>query len=57
MLIILAGQWKQLGRAIAAIPVPLASAMLAGVILPLCLAPFEAIAQFPALGLSIVGRS
>ena len=54
MLIILAGQWKQLGRAIAAIPVPLASAMLAGVILPLCLAPFEAIAQFPALGLSIV---
>ena len=28
--------------------------MLAGVILPLCLAPFEAIAQFPGLGLSIV---
>ena len=27
--------------------------MLAGVILPLCLAPFEAIAQFPVLGLAV----
>ena len=53
MLVILSGLWKQLGRAISAIPVPLASAMLAGVILPLCLAPFEAIAQFPVLGLAV----
>ena len=54
ILIILTGLWKRLGRAISAIPVPLASAMLAGVIFPLCLAPFEAIAQFPALGLTVV---
>ncbi|MYJ95711.1 MAG: benzoate transporter [Proteobacteria bacterium] len=55
VLIILAGLWKRLGEMISAIPLPLASAMLAGVILPLCLAPFEAIAQFPLLGLSVVG--
>ena len=54
VLIILAGMWKPLGRAVSAIPTPLASAMLAGVLLPLCLAPFEAIAQYPALGLPIV---
>jgi len=55
ILIILAGLWKRLGAMISAIPLPLASAMLAGVILPLCLAPFEAIAQFPLLGLAVVG--
>lgn len=55
MLIILAGLWKRLGQLISAIPLPLASAMLAGVILPLCLAPFEAVAKFPLLGLAVVG--
>lgn len=53
LLIILAGLWKPLGRAVAAIPTSLASAMLAGVLLPLCLAPFHAIAQYPFLGLPI----
>ena len=55
VLIVLAGMWKRLGGLISAIPLPLASAMLAGVILPLCLAPFEAVAQFPLLGLTVVG--
>ncbi|MEE2980221.1 MAG: benzoate/H(+) symporter BenE family transporter [Pseudomonadota bacterium] len=54
MLIILAGLWKPLGRAVSAIPKPLASAMLAGVLLPLCLTPFEAIAAYPYVGLPIV---
>lgn len=54
VLIILAGLWKPLGRAVSAIPKPLASAMLAGVLLPLCLAPFEAIAAYPYVGLPIV---
>ncbi len=54
VLIILAGLWKPLGRAVSAIPKPLASAMLAGVLLPLCLAPFEAIATYPYVGLPIV---
>ncbi len=55
LLLILAGLWKRLGQLISQIPLPLASAMLAGVLLPLCLAPFEAIAQFPLLGLAVVG--
>ncbi len=38
-LIILAGLWKPLERLVAGIPLSLANAMLAGVLLPLCLAP------------------
>jgi benzoate membrane transport protein len=53
-LIVVAGMWKPLGRAVAAIPPPLANAMLAGVLLGLCLAPVRAVAQLPALGLAIV---
>jgi benzoate membrane transport protein len=53
-LIVLAGLWKPLGRGVAAIPAPLASAMLAGVLLGLCLAPVKAVAQAPAAGLAIV---
>jgi benzoate membrane transport protein len=54
VLIILAGLWKPLGRAVSAIPKPLAAAMLAGVLLRLCLAPFEAIVAFPYVGLPIL---
>ena len=53
-LIVLAGVWAPLGRAVTAIPRPIASAMLAGVLLPLCLAPFQAIAAFPWIGLPVV---
>jgi benzoate membrane transport protein len=53
-LIVVAGLWKPLGRAVAAIPPPLANAMLAGVLLGLCLAPVRAVAQLPVLGLAIV---
>ncbi len=53
-LIILAGLWRPLGRAASALPKSLANAMLAGVLLPLCLAPFQAIAAYPALALPIV---
>ncbi len=52
-LIVLAGFWRPLGRWVAAIPGPLASAMLAGVLFGLCLAPFQAIAAYPATGLAI----
>ena len=54
MLIVVAGLWRPLGRWVAAIPAPLANAMLAGVLLGLCLAPVKAVAQTPALGLTIV---
>jgi len=51
---ILAGLWKPLGRAIAAIPAPLANAMLAGILVSLCFAPFKAVAFDPLLGLPIL---
>lgn len=53
-LIVLAGTWRPLARAVSAIPAPLANAMLAGVLLALCLAPVRAVAQAPAAGLAIV---
>ena len=53
-LIILCGLWPALGRAITSIPKPLASAMLAGVLLPICLAPIEAVATLPLLAAPIV---
>lgn len=52
-LIILAGSFKPLGRWVAAIPGPLANAMLAGILLPLCFAPVKAVGQFPLIGLAI----
>ncbi len=54
VLIILAGLWRPLGRWVAAIPVSLASAMLAGVLLTFCLAPVRAVAEAPALALPII---
>jgi len=54
VLIVFAGLFRPLGRAVAAIPAPLANAMLSGVILGLCFAPFKAIAFDPRLGLPIL---
>jgi benzoate membrane transport protein len=54
VLVVLAGLWPALGRAITGIPKPLASAMLAGVLLPICLKPIEAVAQLPLLAAPIV---
>jgi benzoate membrane transport protein len=54
VLIILAGLWKPLGRWVAAIPASLANAMLAGVLLGLCLAPVRAVGAMPALALAII---
>lgn len=54
VLLLLAGLWKQLGRWVAAIPSPLANAMLAGVLLGLCLAPVKAVAELPHLALPII---
>ncbi len=54
VLIIIAGLFKPLGRAVASIPTPLANAMLSGVIVGLCFAPIKAIGFDPALGLPII---
>lgn len=53
-LMVLAGLVPGLARAIAAIPRPIAGAMLAGVILSLCLAPVRAMADLPLLATPIV---
>jgi benzoate membrane transport protein len=53
-LIVLAGLFRPFGRAVAAIPAPLANAMLAGVIINLCFAPFRAVAFDARLGLPIL---
>ena len=47
VLVFLSGLWGALGRWIAAIPVPVASAMLAGVLLPICLSPAKAVVELP----------
>ena len=53
-LIVLTGLIRPLARAIAAIPAPIANAMLAGMLLTLCLAPIAAVAEMPALALPIL---
>lgn len=47
VLIAATGAIPWLGRLLASIPVPLAQAMLAGVLLKLCLAPFVALSEIP----------
>lgn len=61
-LLALAGLWKPLSRLVERIPSTLANAMLAGILLHLCLAPVKAVAEMPMAGLlilsvwAIVGR-
>ncbi|HWJ86939.1 MAG TPA: benzoate/H(+) symporter BenE family transporter [Pelagibacterium sp.] len=54
LLVVVSGLWRPFGRAIAAIPMPLASAMLAGILFNLCLAPVQAVAELPMLALPVV---
>jgi len=54
LLIVLAGLIRPFGRAVAAIPAPLANAMLAGVLFGLCLAPVKAVAYLPLSALAII---
>lgn len=54
VLIVLTGFWQRLGALIAAIPVEIAQAMLAGVLLPLCLAPMKALTVSPAVVVPVI---
>lgn len=54
LLLLLAGLWKPLSRLVEQIPSSLANAMLAGILLQLCLAPVRAVAEIPIAGLAIV---
>jgi benzoate membrane transport protein len=55
LLTIAAGLWGRFGRWIGAIPVPLASALLAGVLLPICLAPVHALVELPWQAAPVIG--
>lgn len=52
--LLLAGLWKPLSKLVERIPSSLANAMLAGILLHLCLAPVKAVAEMPIAGLAIV---
>ena len=54
VLIMLTGFWSPLGRLVASIPKPIANAMLAGILLKLCLAPFVAIGKVPWLAAAVL---
>ncbi|TDB72878.1 benzoate/H(+) symporter BenE family transporter [Micromonospora sp. KC723] len=54
LLIVAAGLFPALGRAVAAIPGPVAAAMLAGVLLPLCTAPVRAVVAVPRLAVPVI---
>lgn len=54
VLVVVAGLVPAVGRLIALIPVPIASAMLAGVLVELCLAPVRAVAEVPLLAAPVV---
>ncbi|WP_406270997.1 benzoate/H(+) symporter BenE family transporter [Nocardia sp. NBC_00881] len=54
VLIVITGLWQRLGNLVAAIPVEIAQAMLAGVLLPLCLAPVRAVQTSPAVVVPVI---
>lgn len=53
-LTILAGLWRPLGKFATSVPAPLAQAMLAGVLVSLCIAPFKAMADVPLTAIPVV---
>ena len=52
--IVVAGLWEPLGRLVAAVPRPIAAAMLAGVLMKLCLAPFLALSRLPVAAAAVL---
>jgi benzoate membrane transport protein len=54
ILLAAAGLWGALTRAVVAIPVPLAAAMTAGILLPVCFGPARAVAELPDQALPVV---
>ncbi|WP_211319367.1 benzoate/H(+) symporter BenE family transporter [Quadrisphaera granulorum] len=49
-LVVLTGAWPALSRLVTRLPAPLSGALLAGVLLPLCLSPVTAVAREPLAG-------
>ncbi len=54
VLLLVTGLWPWLARAMTAIPAPIASAMLAGILFPICVAPVTAAVDLPAVALPMI---
>lgn len=54
LLLLLTGAWPALARAMTRVPPSIGSAMLAGILLPICLAPVQAAVELPALALPAI---
>ena len=54
LLILVSGLWGRLGRAMTRIPMPLAGAMLAGILFPICIAPVTAVIEEPLLAAPVI---
>ncbi|WP_203417592.1 benzoate/H(+) symporter BenE family transporter [Kineococcus radiotolerans] len=53
LLVVVTGAWPALARLVRRVPTPVAGALLAGVLLPLCLAPVSAVRADPVAGLAV----
>ena len=53
VLLLVTGLWPAFARAVTRIPKPIASAMLAGILFPICVAPVLAAVELPALALPV----
>ena len=54
LLILVSGLWPWLGRTMTRIPMPLAGAMLAGILFPICIAPVTAVIEQPLLAAPVI---
>lgn len=54
LLLAITGLWPWLARTMTRIPPPIASAMLAGILFPICIAPVRAAVQLPLLALPAI---
>ena len=54
VLLTITGLWPALGRAMTRIPMPIAGAMLAGILVPICIAPVTALVEQPLLAAPVV---
>lgn len=54
VLLIATGLWPWLARAMTSIPAPIASAMLAGILFPICLAPVTAAVELPIVAVPMI---
>ncbi len=54
LLVVVTGAWPALARLVRRVPTPVAGALLAGVLFPLCLAPVTAVRRTPVVAVLVV---